>query len=169
MRMLVSVRDVAEAREAVRAGVDLIDLKEPAAGALGGLALPVIREVVAALRPECRFEIVLVDDGSDDGTGDEFLQRCTELGSAARLIRHEKSVGQSTALSAGCASPNTTACAKAGSPRSAVSTHSGETLRPKAVMSTCLRRPRTCTKPSASMWPRSPVGHQEGGAAASPR
>ena len=50
MRMLVSVRDVAEAREALRAGVDFIDLKEPAAGALGGLALPVIREVVAALR-----------------------------------------------------------------------------------------------------------------------
>ena len=50
MRMLVSVRDVAEAREALRAGVDFIDLKEPAAGALGGLAPPVIREVVAALR-----------------------------------------------------------------------------------------------------------------------
>ena len=50
MRMLVSVRDVAEAREALRAGVDFIDLKEPSAGALGGLALPVIREVVAALR-----------------------------------------------------------------------------------------------------------------------
>ena len=50
MRMLVSVRDVAEAREALRAGVDFIDLKEPAAGALGGLALPVIREVAAALR-----------------------------------------------------------------------------------------------------------------------
>ena len=50
MRMLVSVRDVAEAREALRAGVDFIDLKEPAAGALGGLALPVIRAVVAALR-----------------------------------------------------------------------------------------------------------------------
>jgi len=50
MRMLVSVRDVAEAQEALRAGVDFIDLKEPAAGALGGLALPVIREVAAALR-----------------------------------------------------------------------------------------------------------------------
>ena len=33
MRMLVSVRDVAEAQEALRAGVDFIDLKEPAAGA----------------------------------------------------------------------------------------------------------------------------------------
>ena len=50
MRMLVSVRDLAEAREALHAGVDFIDLKEPAAGALGGLALPVIRAVVAALR-----------------------------------------------------------------------------------------------------------------------
>lgn len=38
MRMLVSVRDVAEAQEALRAGVDFIDLKEPAAGALGGAA-----------------------------------------------------------------------------------------------------------------------------------
>lgn len=50
MRMLVSVRDVAEAREALRAGVDFIDLKEPSAGALGGLPLPLIRELVAALR-----------------------------------------------------------------------------------------------------------------------
>lgn len=56
MRMLVSVRDVAEAREALRAGVDFIDLKEPSAGALGGLALPVIREVVAALRADGRAE-----------------------------------------------------------------------------------------------------------------
>ena len=56
MRMLVSVRDVAEAQEALRAGVDFIDLKEPAAGALGGLALPVIREVVAALRAGGRAE-----------------------------------------------------------------------------------------------------------------
>ncbi len=52
MRMLVSVRDVVEAREALRAGVDFIDLKEPSAGALGGLALPVIRAVVAALRAD---------------------------------------------------------------------------------------------------------------------
>ena len=35
-------------------------------------------------------------------------------------------------------------------PRKAVSTHSGETLRPKAVISTCLRRPRTCRKPRMS-------------------
>jgi uncharacterized protein (UPF0264 family) len=49
-RMLVSVRDVAEALSAAAAGADFIDLKEPRAGALGGLALPTLRAVVAALR-----------------------------------------------------------------------------------------------------------------------
>lgn len=50
MRMLVSVRDVPEALEAARAGVDFIDLKDPAAGALGGLPLPMLRAICAALR-----------------------------------------------------------------------------------------------------------------------
>jgi len=49
-RMLVSVRSVDEALVAVEGGADFIDLKEPSDGALGGLALPVVREIVAALR-----------------------------------------------------------------------------------------------------------------------
>lgn len=36
-KLLVSVRDVAEARIALEAGVDLIDMKEPAKGALGAV------------------------------------------------------------------------------------------------------------------------------------
>lgn len=47
---LVSVRDVEEARLAAAAGADFIDLKDPAQGALGALALPLLRAVVAALR-----------------------------------------------------------------------------------------------------------------------
>jgi hypothetical protein len=38
MKMLVSVRDIDEALAAAQAGADFIDLKDPAAGALGGLA-----------------------------------------------------------------------------------------------------------------------------------
>jgi (5-formylfuran-3-yl)methyl phosphate synthase len=49
-RLLVSVRDVGEALAAAAGGADFIDLKEPRAGALGGLPLPTIRAIVAALR-----------------------------------------------------------------------------------------------------------------------
>ncbi|AOF80415.1 hypothetical protein BSY238_70 [Methyloversatilis sp. RAC08] len=45
-RMLASVRDLAEAQIVLDAGVDLIDLKNPADGALGALPADVIREVV---------------------------------------------------------------------------------------------------------------------------
>ena len=54
MRMLVSVRDVSEARVAARAGADFIDLKEPRDGALGGLPIGTIASVVRALRVQGR-------------------------------------------------------------------------------------------------------------------
>lgn len=50
MRLLVSVRNLDEARIAARAGVDFIDLKDPAAGALGALPPAQIAEIVAVLR-----------------------------------------------------------------------------------------------------------------------
>lgn len=46
IRMLASVRNLDEARIVLEAGVDLIDLKQPADGALGALPAEVIREVV---------------------------------------------------------------------------------------------------------------------------
>jgi len=48
--LLVSVRSVAEARLAAAGGADFIDLKEPRAGALGGLPLGTISDIVRALR-----------------------------------------------------------------------------------------------------------------------
>ncbi|MFN3986718.1 MAG: (5-formylfuran-3-yl)methyl phosphate synthase [Rhodocyclaceae bacterium] len=50
IRMLVSVRDVDEARDAAAAGVDFIDLKEPRAGALGGLPPDTLRAICTTLR-----------------------------------------------------------------------------------------------------------------------
>lgn len=47
IRMLASVRDAGEAQVVLDAGVEVIDLKQPADGALGALPPEVIREVVA--------------------------------------------------------------------------------------------------------------------------
>jgi (5-formylfuran-3-yl)methyl phosphate synthase len=49
-RLLVSVRSVAEALVAAQGDADLIDLKEPNGGALGGLSVDTIGVVIAALR-----------------------------------------------------------------------------------------------------------------------
>ena len=52
MKILVSVRDAREARQAARAGVDFIDLKDPSRGALGGLPPPLIAELVRQIRAD---------------------------------------------------------------------------------------------------------------------
>jgi uncharacterized protein (UPF0264 family) len=48
--LLASVRSPEEALDAAEAGADLIDLKEPHAGALGGVAVDEIARIVVALR-----------------------------------------------------------------------------------------------------------------------
>lgn len=48
--LLASVRTVDEAKLAVGAGADIVDLKEPRGGALGALPLALIREIVATVR-----------------------------------------------------------------------------------------------------------------------
>lgn len=48
-RLLVSVRNAAEAHAALAGGVDLIDIKEPSAGALGAATPDVWREVLRAV------------------------------------------------------------------------------------------------------------------------
>lgn len=50
IRLLVSVRSVDEALAAAAGGADFIDLKEPGRGALGGLPVTTILEIVEALR-----------------------------------------------------------------------------------------------------------------------
>ncbi|MFA5681266.1 MAG: glycosyltransferase family 2 protein [Hydrogenophaga sp.] len=92
MRDSAPFPDSLDAWSAVQVSV-LIPAKDEA-GNIGALAT----EIAAALGPVCTYEIVLVDDGSGDSTGQVFLQRCRELGAPAQLLRHARSCGQSTAL-----------------------------------------------------------------------
>lgn len=48
--MLASVRDLVEARLVAESGADIIDLKNPSAGALGALPIQAVAEVVGELR-----------------------------------------------------------------------------------------------------------------------
>lgn len=49
-QLLVSVRSAAEAREAVAGGCDILDVKEPARGALGAASGPTIRQISEVAR-----------------------------------------------------------------------------------------------------------------------
>ena len=49
IQMLASVANEAEARLALAAGADIVDLKNPLAGALGALPLPVIENIVRSI------------------------------------------------------------------------------------------------------------------------
>ena len=76
VRLLVSVRDVGEALCAAQAGADLIDLKEPADGALGALPVERIAAIVTALRaqhPTVRISATVGDLGP--GERAEILAR----------------------------------------------------------------------------------------------
>ncbi|HEX7043482.1 MAG TPA: (5-formylfuran-3-yl)methyl phosphate synthase [Burkholderiales bacterium] len=66
--MLASVRNRAEAELAAALGADLIDLKDPAAGALGALPLATIRAVVPALRGRRPSSATLGDLPMDPAT-----------------------------------------------------------------------------------------------------
>ena len=47
--MLASVENLAEARQVLEAGVDIIDLKSPSEGSLGALPLKTVGEIVQAI------------------------------------------------------------------------------------------------------------------------
>lgn len=58
IRLLVSVRTAEEAMIAAAGGADFIDLKEPRAGALGGLPVAAVQNIMATLRGQgCRLPV----------------------------------------------------------------------------------------------------------------
>jgi glycosyltransferase involved in cell wall biosynthesis len=48
-----------------------------------------------------RFEVIIVDDGSTDGTGDTALALATELGLDLKVVRHEGKLGYGRAVGDG--------------------------------------------------------------------
>ncbi len=61
---------------------------------------PLITEIVAALSGVVSYEIIYVDDGSNDATGDALRLMQPQV-TALRVLRHDRSVGQSTAIRSG--------------------------------------------------------------------
>ena len=65
MRLLVSVASAAEASAALAGGADVIDAKDPLAGALGPVSREVLREIHAALAGE-RLVTAALGDATDE-------------------------------------------------------------------------------------------------------
>ena len=55
-----------------------------------------VREIQAALKDVANFEIIYIDDGSDDDTYLALTELCNKGLNNLRPIRHKTSVGQST-------------------------------------------------------------------------
>ncbi|HEU5294969.1 MAG TPA: (5-formylfuran-3-yl)methyl phosphate synthase [Burkholderiaceae bacterium] len=68
MRLLVSAKDLGEALAAAAAGADFIDLKDPAAGALGGLPIEHIGTITTALRERRPDGAISATIGDADAT-----------------------------------------------------------------------------------------------------
>src|SRR3954454_3761043 len=65
MQLLVSVRDAREAHRALAGGADIIDAKEPLAGALGPVSLPTFEAIVAAVASRRPVSAALGDGRSE--------------------------------------------------------------------------------------------------------
>jgi len=59
--LLISVTDTGEAEVALRTGIDILDLKNPAEGALGQLPLPIIAEIVSIAGSRCTTSATIGD------------------------------------------------------------------------------------------------------------
>lgn len=68
MQLLVSVRDALEAEDAVAAGADVIDVKEPRRGSLGVADIAIVRDIVGATHGRRLLSVVIGDAGAAEAT-----------------------------------------------------------------------------------------------------
>lgn len=85
-KLLVSVRDVAEARVAAGAGVDLIDVKEPRRGSLGAATPRDIREIARVIAGRVPLSVALGELADWDASSTQLAPAV----SASRAIRFAK-------------------------------------------------------------------------------
>jgi uncharacterized protein (UPF0264 family) len=76
VKILASVRDCDEARLALAAGVDVIDLKEPKRGALGAVPLSVVKDVVRLVDGNAMISATI---GDMDLCPDPVVKACDQL------------------------------------------------------------------------------------------
>jgi dolichol-phosphate mannosyltransferase len=67
--------------------------------------VPLLNEIVAAMTTAKAYEIIVVDDGSTDLTGQALVQSFQDF-PRLRVIQHEQSCGQSTAVHTGVKAAN---------------------------------------------------------------
>jgi uncharacterized protein (UPF0264 family) len=79
MQLLVSVRSAMEASAALAGGADLIDAKDPAAGALAPVSLERFREISAAVSG-ARFVSAALGDGVDEAAVERTARAFVEAG-----------------------------------------------------------------------------------------
>ena len=65
-----------------------------------------VNEIMDNLEARNDFEIIYVDDGSTDSTSTKILELCKRHPRIVRLVQHDISVGQSTAICSGVSKAN---------------------------------------------------------------
>ena len=80
MRLLVSARDAADAAAALAGGADIVDAKEPTAGALGAVAIDVLREMLSTVDAARPVSAALGD--AVDGSIERRVRACAVEGVA---------------------------------------------------------------------------------------
>jgi len=78
----------------------LISVVIPAKDEAGNIG-PLMDEICQSLQGLTEFEILVVDDGSSDGTAQEVIDTANKNGCLAKAIVHRHSTGQSTAVCTG--------------------------------------------------------------------
>jgi dihydroneopterin aldolase len=79
-RLLISVRDSNEARIALESGADIIDLKEPDAGALGAVDLRSAREIVGVIAGRGTTSATVGDLPADASVLEDAVRRTVSSG-----------------------------------------------------------------------------------------